>query len=124
MILTTIAMAIAGLGAIAATMAIMANWEEVKKWLRDFVKALSGIFVTIGQGLYHAAGVFINVIKKGFSDVMHKLYYQEGNHYVEEIRTRELPENQLPAWAKKKLQQNSGEVDVSQNVENELQMTL
>ena len=74
MVLTAIAVAIAGLGTIAAAMAIMANWDEVKKWFRDFIKALVGIFTTVGRGAWHAAGAFVDVVKKGFADIMHKLY--------------------------------------------------
>ena len=124
MVLTAIAVAIAGLGTIAAAMAIMANWDEVKKWFRDFIKALVGIFTTVGRGAWHAAGAFVDVVKKGFADIMHKLYYQEGNHYVEEIRTREMPENKLPDWVQRKLNQNRGEVDVTPEMERELEMTI
>ena len=105
-------------------MAVMANWDEVKKWFRDFIKALTGIFVTVAKGVAHAAGAFVEVVKNGFANIMHKLYYQEGNHYVEEIRTRELPENKLPDWARRKISQTSGEVDVTPEMENELEMTI
>ena len=120
--------AVAGLGAVAATMAIVANWEEVKKWFRDFTKALFGIFTTTIKGVSHAAGAFAKVMREGITGIMHKLLYQEGNHYVEEIRTRELEEDKLPAWAKKKLKQAQAspekEADITEETEQELKMTL
>ena len=116
---------ILGLGAVAAAMAIAANWKEVVKWFKDFVTALSGLFASVIKGIAHAGAAFITVVKEGVAGVMHKLYYEEEGHYVEEVRVRHLQENELPAWAKRKLNKTAKtETEITDEMESELKMTL
>ena len=125
MIITGIAMIIAGLGVIAAAMAIFAHWDEVKTWLRDFATALKDLFVTVLKGVAHAAATFMKILKDGMSATMHKLYYQEKGQYIEEIRTRVVSQQQLPAWAQKKLQNSYGaEVEADNDLQQREQLTL
>ena len=123
--ITGIALVIAGLGLIAAAMAIFAHWDEVKSWLRDFAYALKNLFLTTLKGVAHAAATFMKVLKDGMSATMHKLYYQEKGQYIEEIRTRVVPVQQLPAWAQKKLQGSYGaEVETDNDLQQREQLTL
>lgn len=116
------------LGGLAAAFAVAKNWKSVVQWFKDFVTGLIGIFTTVAKGVAHAAAAFIKVAKEGFADLMHKLYYEEDGHYVEEVRVRHLQENELPDWAKKKLQQSTtsanNESNITREMESELQMTL
>lgn len=114
---------IMGLGAVAVAFAVAANWKSIVKWFKDFVTALISIFQTVAIGVAHAAAAFMEVVAQGFVDLKHKLYYEEDDHFVEEIRVRQLSEDQLPPWAKKKLTSNR-ETDVSKEIESEIQMTL
>lgn len=122
----TIALIIAGaLGAAAAAMAIFAHWDEVKTWLRDFVTTLKDLFLTTLKGVAHAAATFMKVLKDGMAATMHKLYYQEKGQYIEEIRTRVVPQQQLPEWAQKKLQSSYGaEVEADNDLQQREQLTL
>ena len=123
--ITGIALVIAGLGLIAAAMAVFAHWDEVKTWLRDFAYALKNLFITTLKGVAHAAATFMKVLKDGMSATMHKLYYQEKGQYIEEIRTRVVPVQQLPAWAQKKLQGSYGaEVETDNDLQQREQLTL
>lgn len=123
--ITGIALIIAGLGLIAAAMAVFAHWDEVKTWLRDFAIALKDLFVTTLKGVAHAAATFMKVLKDGMSATMHKLYYQEKGQYIEEVRTRVVPEQQLPAWAQKKLKNSYGaEVETDNDLQQREQLTL
>ncbi len=120
-----IALIIAGLGLIAAAMAVFAHWSEVKTWLRDFAYALKNLFVTTLKGVAHAAATFMKVLKDGMSATMHKLYYQEKGQYIEEIRTRVVPQEQLPAWAQAKLNASHGaEVETDNDLQQREQLTL
>lgn len=122
---SVIAAAIAGLGAIAALMAVFANWDAVKAWFRDFVTALKGLFTSTLKGIAHAAGAFVKVLKEGMAATMHKLYYKDNGQYVEEIRTRVVPEKALPPWAKAKLKESHGmEAEMTEPLQQELKMTL
>ena len=107
----------------AGLFATFANWKQVVKWLKDFVNALIGIFTTVAKGVAHAAGAFIEKVQEGVAAISHKLYYEEEGHYVEEVRVRQLPENELPSWAKRKLNVYQ-ETDITEEVESELRMTL
>ena len=118
-----IATIILGLGAVAAAFAVVANWKSIVKWFKDFVTALIGLFQTALKGIAHAAAAFIETAREGFANINHKLYYEEDNHYVEEIRVRQIPENELPDWAKRKLNTRR-EQDISNEVERELRLTL
>jgi len=123
--ITGIALIIAGLGLVAAAMAVFAHWDEVKKWLRDFAFALKELFVTTLKGVAHAAATFMKVLKDDMSATMHKLYYQEKGQYIEEIRTRVVPQQQLPAWAQQKLANSHGaEVETDNDLQQREQLTL
>lgn len=117
--ISVIAAAIMGLGAIAALMAVCANWDAVKTWFKDFVTALKGLFISTLKGVAHAAGAFVKVLKEGFAATMHKLYYKDRNGLLEETRTRIVPANTLPLWARNKLT-SSEEVDITEEVEQAL----
>lgn len=114
---------ILGIGALAVAFAVVKNWKAILQWFKDFVTALISLFSTVIKGVAHAAAAFIEVAIQGFADLKHKLYYEEDDHYVEEIRVRQLSEDQLPTWAKKKLNRRS-ETDVTNEIESEIQMTL
>ena len=114
---------IIGIGVLAATFAVVKNWSEIKQWFKDFVSALADIFTYTLKGVAHAAAAFMEVVKSGIEHFKHKLYYKEENHYVEEIRVREVQEDQLPAWARQKLNP-AQETNVTREIENEIQLTL
>ena len=114
---------IMGLGVVAGLFATFANWKEIVKWFKDFITALKDLFVTTLKGIAHAAAAFIQVVKEGVAALMHKLYYKEEGQWVEEVRRRVVPENELPAWAKKKLNIQE-ETDITENLQEELKMTL
>ena len=109
--------------AIAAALATFARWDEVVSWLKAFVQTLIGLFTSVAKGIAHAAAVFVEVVTEGMAGVMHKLYFKENGQYIEQVRTRTVPESELPAWAKKKLNKYH-ETEISNDVERELQLTL
>lgn len=120
-----IAAIILGLGAVAVAMAVLANWDSVKKWLKDFATALKNLFLTTLKAVAHAAATFMKVLKDGMAATMHKLYYQEKGQYIEEARTRVVPKSELPAWAQKKLDKSYGtEVEADRDLQRNEQLTL
>ena len=114
---------IIGLGVLAAGMVAFKYWDEIVDWLKDFVSTLANLFVTVASGIWHAAGVFVKFIKEGLVATQHKLYYKENEQYIERITTRTIPESELPAWVKAKMN-NTQETDISDEVERELQLKL
>lgn len=110
------------LGAVAAGMVVLAHWDEVVSWIKDFVSTLAQLFVTVAKGIAHAAAVFVKVMQEGIAGIMHKLYYKENGQWTERVTTRTVPENEVPDWVKAKL--SAKETDMSTEFESKLQMTL
>lgn len=123
MIITALAVAVAAVLGPPVIMATMKHWKEIVNWFKDMFTGLVHVFATVGKGIAHAMGAFIETVSNGIAELSNKLYYEEEGHYVEEVRVRHLSEDQLPAWAKKKL--NVGqETDITDEVQQELRMTL
>lgn len=122
--ISVIAAAIMGLGLVAALMAVCANWDAVKAWFRDFITALKNLFVTTLKAVAHAAAAFVKVLKEGFAATMHKLYYKDNGQYIEEVRTRVVPEKTLPPWVQKKLNNYGAESEITEPLQAELKLTL
>lgn len=114
------------LGKLAAAIAIFLNWDAVKKWLKAFVSALKDMFVTLFKNVAHAGATFMRELKdKKWAATIHKLYYKENGQYVEEVRTRIVPQSALPAWVKKKLDNSYGaEVETDEDFKKQEQLTL
>lgn len=89
------------LGKLVAKIAVFFNWDAVKKWLKDFVSALKDMFVTLFKNVAHAGATFMRELKnKAWAATIYKLYYKENGQYVEEVRTRIVPQSALPSWVK------------------------
>ena len=99
------------------------RWSEVTNWLKDFVSKLAKIFLNVAQGISHAAAVFIQTLDNGLSGIVHKLYYKEGEQYIEKTTVRTVPESELPSWAKAKLN-GTQPVEVTKDFAAELQMQI
>ncbi len=123
--ISVIAAAIAALGVVAAAIAVFTNWDEVKTWFKAFFTALKDLFTTTFKGVATAAAAFVKVLKEGMSATIHKLYYKDKGQYIEEVRTRVVPENALPAWAQKKLVNSHGaEVEMTNEISKETKTDL
>lgn len=126
MILTIAAAIVAIAGVVTAgAIAVFANWDSVKRWLKDFYVALKEVFTTMFKGVATAAAAFTKVLKENMAATVHKLYYKDKGQYIEEVRTRVVPQNALPAWAKKKLDNSYGaEVEVTNELSEETKIDL
>ena len=109
-----------GLGAIVGGYLVVANWEEVTKWLQDFLPKIQEILKSTGIADY-AAKLFSSV-EDGVLRLVHKLYYKENGKWIEQTTTREIDESQVPEWAKAGL--NAKETDVTERYEKELELTV
>lgn len=99
------------------------DWKEFKTWLKDLNAAVKELFGTTLKDTPYATMITIKSSKEGIAELRHKLYYKENEQWVEEVRTRIVPANTLPSWAKDKLT-SSEEVDITEEVEQELDITF
>ena len=109
-----------GIGAIVGGYLVVANWEEVTKWLQEFLPKIQEVLKNTGIGDY-AAKLFSSV-ENGALKLVHKLYYKENGKWIEQTTTREIDESQVPDWAKEGL--SAKETDVTARYEKELELTV
>ncbi len=109
-----------GLGALVGGALVVANWQEVENWLREFLPKLKTALKDVGIVDY-AAKLFSSV-QGNVVRLAHKLYYKENGKWVEKTTVREIDESEVPAWAKEGL--TAKESDVTDRYEKELELTV
>ncbi len=109
-----------GLGALVGGALVVANWQEVENWLKEFLPKLQTVLKETGIVDY-AAKLFSSV-EGNVMRLVHKLYYKENGKWVEKTTVREIDESEVPAWAKEGL--TAKEKDVTERYEKELELTV
>ena len=109
-----------GLGALVGGALVVANWEEVENWLKDFLPKLKTALKETGIVDY-AAKLFSSV-EGNVMRLVHRLYYKENGKWVEKTTVREINESEVPAWAKEGL--TAKEKDVTERYEKELELSV
>ena len=99
---------------------VVKNWDEVTKWLQEFMTELQVSLKKMGIEGY-TAKLFSN-IQDGALKLIHRLYYKENGKWIEKTTTREIDESQVPEWAKAGL--NEKETDVTNRYEQQLQLKI
>ena len=108
------------LGALVGGLVVVTKWDEITKWLEDFLPQIQTAMKNLGIGDY-AAKLFSNV-EDGALRLVHRLYYKENGKWIEKTTTREIDESQVPEWAKAGL--SNKETDVTSRYEKELELTV
>lgn len=109
-----------GVGAIVGGLVVVSKWDEVTKWLEDFLPKLQDVMKDLGIGDYVAK--LFSTVENGTLSLIHRLYYKENGKWIEKTTTREIDESQVPEWAKAGL--SSKETDVTSRYEKELELTV
>ena len=109
-----------GLGALVGGALVVANWQEVENWLKEFLPKLQTVLKETGIVDY-AAKLFSSV-EGNVMRLVHRLYYKENGKWVEKTTVREIDESEVPAWAKEGL--TAKEKDVTERYEKELELTV
>ncbi len=108
------------LGALVGGLVVVTKWDEITKWLEDFLPQIQTAMKNLGIGDY-AAKLFSSV-EDGALWLVHRLYYKENGKWIEKTTTREIDESQVPEWAKAGL--SNKETDVTSRYEKELELTV
>lgn len=115
-----------GLGLLIGGAIIVANWGEVVDWLKDFVPRMKKFWEEFKKNIPHGARIYGDLIVEGadrLAKVMHKLYYKEDGHWVEQTTTRKIPEDEVPEAIRSKLNR-SNESDITETMEEELDLEV
>ena len=103
-----------GLGALF----VAANWDKLVNWLIDFTRKVANALRNIG----HAAKIFAKKLVNKVFQVLHRLFYKKDDKWIQETTRTEVPESEVPEWAKAGVAQS--ETDVTDKYQRELQLTL
>lgn len=114
-----------GAGLLIGGALIVANWDSVIGWLRNFIPKLKAAWESIRVMVPHGARIYGDLIVEGankLAKIMHKLYYQEDGQWVEETTTRKVSEREVPAAILAKIRKQ--ETDITETMEQELQLEV
>ncbi len=110
-----------GLAALGGAL-VVAYWDEIIDWLSDFIPKIKKAFNSLKKNIAYAGAMFIQKCKDAYSKIMHKLYYKENGQWIEETTTRTIPESQVPAHIRRKL--DIQEKEVTEEFKEILQMEI
>jgi len=117
-------------GLVIGGIAIAANWKAIVDWLKDFIPKLRETWKKVRENVPYGAKIVGDLVVKGLdklAKIMHKLYYQEDNHWVEETTTRILPESEVPPEIVAKIEsqkRQNKDGDITAEMEEELQLEV
>lgn len=113
---------LAGLAVLVGGVLIVAYWDDIVNWLKDFIPKVVKFFRDLPKKIAHAAAIFVERVEKGLAAIRHKLYYKEEGQWVEETTTRKVDESEVPPHIRRKISRQ--EEDVTEEFEMELQMEI
>ena len=109
-----------GLGALVGGALVVAKWEEIEGWLKDFLPKVQ--IALKNAGVYDYAAKLFSSVEGNVMRLVHRLYYKENGKWVEKTTVREIDESEVPAWAKEGL--SAKEKDVTDRYKKELELSV
>lgn len=106
------------LGALVGGFLAYQNWDEMVKWLQDFLPKINQAL----EGVVKYSAKLFSSVDNGVLRLVHKLYYRENGKWIEKTTTREIDESQVPEWAKADLGEE--ETDVTDRYQKELELKV
>ncbi len=96
---------------------VLANWDEVVSTLKNVCNKIANAF----RNIAHSAKVFAQRVGSKFQTI-YRVFYKEDNKWFQETSRMEVPESEVPEWAKAGVAQS--ETDVTDRYQRELSLTL
>ena len=117
----------AGLAGLLGVAAVVYFWDDILKWLHDFLPKVSNMLRSIAKKIplfEHVAMMLADFVDAVDAKIEHKLYHKmEDGQWMEETTRRTLPESELPPAVKRKLelkrQGRLKEADITEEMELE-----
>lgn len=122
MIPLVIGIALGALGTIGVSY-VVKNWEELKAKFREIISSIKETFKKVAYRVQSAAKIFVRKVKEGYAEFQQEQYYKENEEWFREITTVKVSEDEVPAWAKVSMR-NNVRADVTENMEEELEMKI
>mgnify|MGYP006416045783 CR=1 FL=1 len=104
----------------AAAVTLSAFWNDIKVWMTNTIqKIIKGL-----KNLFIGGKVFIKKVKEAFQEIA-KLYEQdEKGNWFETTHTKQVNASEVPEEIRKKARVLHKEVDITNELERELQLVL
>ena len=106
---------------------LVANWNEVVNWLRDFVPKLKKAWEKFRPLVPYEMQLLGDTVVKAAEhliSIIHKLYYQEENgQWMEQTTVREVKESEVPPHIREKIlrkKRQNEQADICQEMELEM----
>ena len=106
---------------------LVANWNEVVNWLRDFVPKLKKAWEKFRPLVPYEMQWLGDTVVKGAEhliSIIHKFYHQEENgKWMEKKTVREVKESEVPPHIREKIlrkKRQNEQADISQEMELEM----
>lgn len=125
------------LAALIGGVVLLANWNAVVSWFRDFLPKVRKALKKIKDLTdYYAKVLADKVIENGEHLVrfIHRMVYKKDGQLVEKTTTRMCPESDVPDWVMEKVNKRRGFVDwllnrnkqkdITEDIENRLQLEV
>lgn len=115
-----------GLGALIGGALIVANWDDVVNWLRDFIPKLREVWKEVRDYIPAEARMYGDRIVEGSNRLMkiaHKLFYQEDGQWYEESTVRKVPSDKVPPEIRNRVSMHE-ETDITEEMEELLEMEI
>lgn len=114
----------AGLAGILGGAALVYFWDDILKWLNDFLPKVSNLIRELGRkfaaGFEHITDMIADKIDSTNAKISHRLYHKlPDGQFKETITSRTLPESELPPSIKRKLAKKRHEADITEEMELE-----
>lgn len=106
---------------------LVANWDEVVDWLRDFIPKLKETWARVRPHVPYEAQIFGDMVVKGAEElvsIIHKVYYQEeSGQWMEETTTRKVNESEVPAYIREKILKKKQQGEQA-NITHEMELEM
>lgn len=96
------------------------SWDKVLDFLERLDKSLREKYSANGK-LYFSL-ITLENSGGGMATVSHSHFHQENNEWIKENAKIDLPKSELPNYLRRKLAAALGEVDISEDIERELEI--
>jgi hypothetical protein len=117
MILATLIAAAVGV----ATVGILSYfWDDIKNWLHY---AINWVKRTV-RGIVYGAKVFIRKMREAYEEISKTYHQDENKKWHETTTTREVPESEVPPEIRAKARVYNQEVDITEELEKELELVV
>ena len=118
----------AGLLLGAGAVYVFTHWDEILDFFRGFLPKVANAIREIGRQLgpntQYATEAVAKILDRTTAAIEHHLYVKEAQGWTDTVTTTKVPVTELPPRVRRKVRTVGSENDISDELENELGMSI